>query len=394
MLRILLTVLTLLTFQTCSFAQSIPNINASKEISFLYINGANNNTVKMEVWYLKGVAKLHPVMKKAFEKNPTTKARILKNGEYKIVDKPVIYFWGDKSERDLSFMEQNLAISKGVSPWLAYQVRWMFATIMHDAIWVQKYHNMKTLLEELNLKVKQEAALNRQVVLFGYSAGSFVSFEYLFHKLRYISSERFIKKSHVPQEYINFVLQNPTKNTCIDAISKADLAVITLDGDIFANENFEQFKKNYKNLDAISQDVCAPEGMVRGVVNYASPLPLFYSDFTDPSYTITVFNKSLFRYLVENDMFWLTINYREDPLGFPNSRNYTPEQIKKSSDIFDFEIKPDNGFIYDTSNVWGKRTFFTAHTAYWATRKTFAKAVAGAYEKGWKYYYAPTENKK
>ncbi len=33
-------------------------------LTFLYINGSNNNDTKMKNWYIKGVNKLHPVMKK------------------------------------------------------------------------------------------------------------------------------------------------------------------------------------------------------------------------------------------------------------------------------------------------------------------------------------------
>ncbi len=32
------------------------------------------------------------------------------------------------------------------------------------------------------------------------------------------------------------------------------------------------------------QKYCAPDGYVRGVVNFASPIPLFYSDLADPNY--------------------------------------------------------------------------------------------------------------
>lgn len=42
-------------------------------LTFLYINGSNNNDTKMKDWYIRGVNKLHPVMKKKFEKNSTIK---------------------------------------------------------------------------------------------------------------------------------------------------------------------------------------------------------------------------------------------------------------------------------------------------------------------------------
>ena len=54
-------IFSLLVLQSVCFAQS--------NVSFVYINGSNNNDAKMRNWYVNGVEKLHPVMKKKFEKN-------------------------------------------------------------------------------------------------------------------------------------------------------------------------------------------------------------------------------------------------------------------------------------------------------------------------------------
>ena len=39
-------------------------------VSFLYINGSNNNDEKSKVWFENGSEKLHPAVKEKFEKNP------------------------------------------------------------------------------------------------------------------------------------------------------------------------------------------------------------------------------------------------------------------------------------------------------------------------------------
>ena len=43
--------------------------SAADSLSFIYINGSNNNDQKMKSWYEKGVNKLHPVMRKKFLTN-------------------------------------------------------------------------------------------------------------------------------------------------------------------------------------------------------------------------------------------------------------------------------------------------------------------------------------
>ena len=46
---------------------------AVNDLSFIYINGSNNNDEKMKNWYENGVHKLHPVLRKKFIKNSAVK---------------------------------------------------------------------------------------------------------------------------------------------------------------------------------------------------------------------------------------------------------------------------------------------------------------------------------
>ena len=127
---------------------------AQTGVSFVYINGSNNNDEKMSNWYVEGVEKLHPVLKKKFEKNKEIKEVFLNTQNYKINEEPVIFFWGDKSKNDLEFVQNQLDLTKAFSPTLAYKVRSMLAAYLHDAIWVQKQHNMLPILDDLNETIK------------------------------------------------------------------------------------------------------------------------------------------------------------------------------------------------------------------------------------------------
>ena len=150
MKKIFLTIITALLMCNQAFA--------TEQVSFVYINGSNNNDVKMKNWFEKGVKKLHPVMKKNFEKYAYTD--FLKNGEVTINNEPSMFFWGDKSRRDLSFVEQQLDLSKAFSPTIAYKVRSMLAAFLHDAIWVQKNHHMLTVIDELNEQIASVDSAN------------------------------------------------------------------------------------------------------------------------------------------------------------------------------------------------------------------------------------------
>lgn len=374
MKKILLILISVLLLQNASLAQN--------NISFVYINGSNNNDEKMKNWFEKGVAKLHPVMKSSFEKNDEAASIFLKNGENVINPDARIFFWGDKSKSDLEFVEKQLDLSKAFSPTIAYGVRSLIASFLHDAIWVQKSHNMLKIIDELQQSVLSEHKNGNQVVLFGYSAGSFVTYEYLFNKLPYLNAEDLFDVAGADDDVRKFVRENPRKNTCISALSKANIGAVTSDGHLRFTTNLESFKKNYLNIDAVTDAACVPDGAIKGIVNFASPLVLFYSDVADPDYDLTYYNRFMLKYILEHDMFMLTVNFKEDPMGFPTTRNLTAEELSKIANIDIIDVK---GFVYDNSKVWSKRTFLLAHTSYWSARKTFSKAVVQSIVDGYKF---------
>lgn len=378
MKKIFIILALLLTSGLGAFAQDT-------NLTFLYINGSNNNDTKMKDWYINGVNKLHPVMKKKFENNSAIK-KWTKDNKLTIEDKPQIFFWGYNSKTDLDFVKDRLNISKAYSSTLAYEVRSLLTQFMHDAIWVQKTHNMLPILDELNEEVKIQAKNGQNVILFGYSAGSFVTYQYLVYKIPYINLEKLFEALQVDEDTLNFVKANPQKDTCLSAISydKGNLGVLTNGGHLVLNQNSEKLKENYLKMDEATDKYCAPKGYVRGVVNFASPVPLFYSDIADPNYDFNYYNKYLIKYVLENGIYFLTVNFREDPLGFPSSRNLTNEQI---SEKLGLDIINPTGVIYDHSSVWSRRSALFAHTSYWTARGTFANGVVKSFVNGTKFQY-------
>ena len=137
-------------------------------------------------------------------------------------------------------------------------------------------------------------------------------------------------------------------------------------------------------MDSATEKYCAPPDKVKGVVNFASPIPLFYSDMAEDRYEYNFYGKYMIKYIFEKGIYFLTVNFREDPLGFPTNRNMTIEQIEELADI---KIENPTGVIYDNSHVWSKRSAFLAHTSYWSARGTFANAVVKSFVNGTKFQY-------
>ena len=192
-------------------------------VKFIYINGANNNTPKMQKWFFKGINKLHPVMKKTLKSSDFVKENMLKNNAYEIEDVPGVFFWGDKSISDLETVDERLITLSMISPKMAQVFRTFFAHCIHDAIWVQKDHNMQPIVKDLHKEIMTAYNRGEKVVLFGYSAGSFITYEYLFYKLPALSNNTLIQMVDLNENQKQFVEQNPVNNTCIDALISSKL---------------------------------------------------------------------------------------------------------------------------------------------------------------------------
>ena len=377
MKKFLFSILTILLLQNHVYS-------AQTNISFVYINGSNNNDEKMKTWYENGVKKHQPTIIKKFEKNRDTKRWFNPDtGIYHINEAPVIFFWGDRSKNDLDFVKRQLDISKALSPTLAYHVRNMLTQYLHDAIWVQKTHNMNPIIDNLNDIVKEEYKKGNEVILYGYSAGTFVTHNYLLNKLPYLNLKDLFGIVNVSENIRDFIESNPQDNTCISALADARIGVVSSNGHLLL-DNSEDFKTKYIKLNASTERVCAPKGAVKGVINFASPLVLFYSDMADPNYEYTYYNKLMLKYMIENGLFFLTINFREDPLGFPSSRNLSIEELEQISGI---KFENPKGFVYDNSSVWSKRSCLFAHTSYWSAKNTFANAIVKTLVKGIRFNY-------
>lgn len=363
--------------------------NAQEPVRFIYINGANNDTQEMKNWFFEGIGKLHFQMQKQFNNSEFIQEKFLLNGKRTVLTQPEIFFWGDEAAKNLQTVNAKLELTGMLSPKLAQTVRTVFGHCLHDAIWVQKSHNMQKIVRELHKQILDCCKRGEKAVLFGYSAGSFITYRYLFYKLPYMTADIMIKKMKLNKEQQEYVSKHKINPTCVDALTQVKLAYYTSEERLIPNSNFEEFKKAYDSLNNVTNTACIPNNTVLGIVNYASPLVLFYSDFNDPTLEITEYNEDLFVNMKDNNIFWLTVNFSNDPLGYPLSRNLTDEEIEEMHNMS--FAKDGRGFFHDKSDTRCPTICLSAHTSYWKYAKRFAKAVVKAYEEGYKNFY-PTDD--
>lgn len=363
--------------------------DVQEPVRFIYINGANNDTQEMKNWFFNGIGKLHTQMQKQFNNSEFVQEKFLLNGKRTVLTQPEIFFWGDEAAKNLQTVNAKLELTGMLSPKLAQTIRTVFGHCLHDAIWVQKSHNMQKIVRELHKQILDCSKRGEKAVLFGYSAGSFITYRYLFYKLPYMTTDIMIKKMKLNKQQQEYVSKNKINSTCVDALTQVKLAYYTSEERLIPNSNFEEFKKAYDSLNNVTNTACIPNNTVLGIVNYASPLVLFYSDFNDPTLEITEYNEDLFKHMKDNNIFWLTVNFSNDPLGYPLSRNLTDEEIEEMHNMsFD---KDGRGFFHDKSDTRCPTICLSAHTSYWKYAKRFAKAVVKAYEEGYKNFY-PTDD--
>lgn len=368
------------------FGLFFPNKSfALDEISFIYLNGSNTNTIESKEEFLKGVDYLHREIIEQFSNDELIKTKWLDNGNLTINKKAIPFYWGDFSKNEIEIMNEEFDFLKAISPKPANYVRKFIAMCLHDAIWVSKTENMHPIIQKLHYFVMEEYSKGNKIVMSGYSAGTFIVQQYLAFKAPVINLKEAILKSSLPDEFKTYISYRNYENTCTDAIFKSKLVTYDIENDFVFENDLESFSKKIDSIDSYTKMYCAPKDAIIGGINYASPYALFYSDMYDKSYKLSELMAYTYKFIVENNIFWITVNYSDDPLGFPVSKNVTFNEVEKTTNL---EIQPNGGFIFDKSNKSSRRTFLLAHLSYYKTAKRYAKILVEAINEGYNYFYS------
>lgn len=367
----------------CSVIFNADTSFAAGEITFLYFNGSNTNDEKTKEWFYSGINKFHPILKKTLENDPLTASKMLRG--YTIADSPSYIYWGNMSEKEIQSLQEKIELLNFKSPKMAQLTRKYIALCFHDAIWISKFTHMFPMLDMTHQKVMEEYEKGNKVVFLGYSAGSFITYQYFLIKLPIINMAELasVNSEKNNRDYAQAIVDVNPQPTCVDAIFRAKVVSFDIYGNIDANNNIDDFKKNLTKIDDYTKLYCTPKDAVIGVINYASPLSLFYSELGNPTYLFSEINIFMYKYLVENGLFWLTVNYSDDPLGFPVAKRVNLNEMIAKTGI---PINQGEGVLYDRSETSSHRTFIKAHTSYWSTGKRFAKNILKAYKDGYEYF--------
>ena len=236
--------------------------------------------------------------------------------------------------------------------------------------------------------VKQEYSQGNQVILYGYSAGSLLTVQYMTNRLPILDLNELYNDndtSYTGKYLANLVKTTKFEPTCLDALKESKLIFYTDSDEFVANPNTEYLKNTLPQLNSYTEKFCAPKNTVKGFVVFGAPLTTFDSGISKSGSAENTLSQLVMKHLVENDMFFLTVNYANDFIGMPLPGIPTLDSLKEKNLLSD--IDPKGGFIYDDSKVKNHTLFFSAHLAYWSSGKKFAKSIVNAYNAGYKHFY-------
>mgnify|MGYP002802961482 FL=1 len=328
-------------------------------------------------------------MVKQIQNDPLMHKKLLDNGEKKIGEKEIIFFWADQTEENLKMLDKALAYVKNVGSIIAQFGRETLSHLLHDAIWISKPVNYTPLLNDLNTIVKNEYATGNQIILYGYSAGSLLASEYLTQKMPIIDIndiKNVDDNSYVGKYFANTIKKQQFKPTCLDALEESKILFYTANDEFVANPDIAYLKKEFPRLDVYTDKYCSPQNAVKGIVVFGAPLTIFESSAAKEGSSSNMLLQLAIKYLVENDVFFLVVNYENDFIGMPLAAKPTLKDLQNSKNLG--TITPNDGFLYDASGVKCRTNIFSSHMAYWSNGKRFAKSIVKAYNDGYKFFYS------
>ena len=330
------------------------------DVNFLYTHGSYEEGVD----FFNNVSKkLHKNIEKELNKSDIFKKNVL--DIEKINPIPLTYYWGEKTLASLDKINKGFDVSNIYAPKLSDFIKVKLAHTMHDTIWISFYPNMLNILDDINNIAIDKYRNKDSLILLGYSSGAIITYNYLLFKIPYINTMNFFHDNNIEN-----------KNTCLSALIKSNLIDLNINWDL---KNADNYKKKLKNIDCYTMMYCNPHN-IKGVINFGSPI-LFFEDEYYKGDAFKMFNNLLIKYIIENNIFFLTVNYKDDPFSVNTPQNFEYSKFKTKN------VKNGSGFIYEYNNFKSYKTFLKSHNAYWTSRKQFARNVKKAYEEGFINFY-------
>ncbi|MBY0405113.1 MAG: hypothetical protein K2X66_14525 [Cyanobacteria bacterium] len=382
-----------------------------QSIDFVYVHGVNTHKKDSDKIIKSKFTRFHQSLLNSFEKDPLAKKVLLnetllphsplENAHIQISKTPSIFYWNQLNQGSIEAVHDNLNIFKSVQSRVSSLIQFNLATMMQDVFWLVKRHNQIQFNDSLNHHLREKVDSKHQVVLFGYSGGSVISYEYLLYYLPYIDMYEVLKrqKAPLPADIVESFHPEEKRYACLQALLDSDFSRFNRQGDmvLFFSE------LQLKNMDALNQikldytrektpllfskisDICLPPNRIRGLVTFGSPLTALTSSSTKNRDVEAKAGLAMVKYFFEHDIFWLNLNRLNDPLGLPLDENAILTAVQEK---FQWDTpKTPGGFIYNNGTGTKGALFYNAHMWYLEKPDIFATFVSDSLKEGYQKFY-------
>ncbi len=324
----LFTALTIIIICTSLVSYSFSSLDKeSNLVDFLYIHGVSIYD-DIEMKKFNGSAqRLHSSLAHRFQKSKKAQKSFLEDDTLKINPEAKTFFWGNLVKKDVDTINSRL---NSVTPLdkLVGKIHHIGSTAMYVGFWLGKNHNRNIVNEKLHKQLEGHEE-DKKLVIMGHSAGSIVAYFYLLYRLPYLDLYSRANRNNFSSSLLKTLSQKEHRYSCVQALLESKVARFDKQGKlVLFTENVEiknkglleefnqQFlKEKVSNIDQYNKKFCLPRNKLKGIVTFGSPLVGIVSKSQD-SEGVDLTQK-LFKYIVKNEIFWLHVNHKDDPIGFP-----------------------------------------------------------------------------
>lgn len=398
-----LTSLTALTLSSCISVPKIPQeklapieaVDCSRDqcIDFIYLHGSARPYEEQRDEFYAYTGPMHQWIMAELYSQPEIQEGLLEDGRLRINPDPIAFYWGNLSAEEFEVVADLLEWSderKGTAGTVARMAQKYAVLGMHDTFWISETRNKRKVHLALHKVITESLAQDRQVVLFGHSAGAMAIQGYGMYHFPYIDLAE--AEATLPEGHIKTLLANASGQTCIRALLESGLMEFREDG-VFALKLELEEISNMAELDAFRQaywqeklrslpdftsEYCTPKDGVRGLVTYGHPGPVLGG-------TIVGTEQNLFllfsRSVIQNGQFWINISHTNDPVGYAMyDEQSMPDDL---AELLEMPVKRNGGFFISGAESSGA-SVLTAHSWYWLKPAQFARVLSRTYAEGYR----------
>jgi hypothetical protein len=279
---------------------------------------------------------------------------------------------------------------------LAAKVQNNLASMLQDLFWLINARNQVEINDSLNHFIREQVPAGNKVVLYGYSGGAIIDFNYLLSQLPYIDLYPSAKANKtLPTEVVEQLNDREIRHTCLQAVldnqlgqfdHQAQLTLFPNDSEWTSQENqIRYLNELLPALKKANQSTCLPADRLKGVVTFGSPIAALTARSLNASQGNLYLQLS--RFLVEHNIFWVNLNRLNDPLGYSLPVSAIEDQLLRQYQLNLYG--KDRGFIYSNILFQNRVFFYNAHLWYLKNSQLFSKAIVNNLKSGYEQHLHP-----